>query len=215
MPRLSWIALSICFATSFFSNESLAGLVVGYDVLGGSELSAVNGSNVTGVNLTRGGGATDAGGGSDFATANWTTSSYLQFGFTSTVAYDLTNVRFSISGDAGVPAPNNFKLQVAVNGGAFSDLAPSLVFDVSSNSDVAFTNVSSLTNVDDVLFRLVSETAPVSGGEIRLFDVPEGSLDPANPTLDFIVEGVAVPEPSSGLLLVAFGAGLSWHRRRD
>ncbi|MGL5083095.1 MAG: Ig-like domain-containing protein [Microcoleaceae cyanobacterium] len=143
---------------------------------------STQGVGVTGLDLTRGSGIISATG-STFNSSGWNDSvdlpgaiannDFLQWGFNSTTAYDLSDldIRYDRSGTG----PNQVNIQISVNGGAFqSFFSDSSVSDVGENNPDL--NLSGFTNVTAATFRLYGFGATAAAGT---FDI-ENALDFGN-----------------------------------
>lgn len=131
------------------------------------------------------------------------------WGFTSSTAYDLTD--FSIRLDRSATGPDDFLIELAINGS--SVFAPVLSFDFQDGSaGVSFVDVdlSGFDNVTDADFRLAAFN---SEGNVGTFDLE--LLGNSNNGIIITGEISAVPLPAPALMLLAglFGLGALQFRR--
>lgn len=213
--------LSLLFVAVLFSltgRSVSAALVLGYEVADAVSLTGTGAGSVTAANLIRGGGLTQLPGGTDYNSGNWSTGSFLEFGFTSTQNWDLTSLRFEIA-TQGAQAPATYTLQASIGGAAFSSFGASQTWNLSSDGFVPNFDLTSIQNVNDVNFRLLATDAVASptsdvASQVRLID--NGNDFGFGANANFVIEGTvsAVPEPSSAIMLLACSAGLAFGRRR-
>ncbi len=132
---------------------------------------------------------------------------YLSFGFDVTTPVNLTDmdIRYDRSGTG----PSNAQLELSVNGGAYQSFYTDL--SVSDTGETVLgIDLSSFTNVTSADFRLLAFGASSANGtfDIETINFAQGG------TVGIEVRGVAVPEPSS-VVLVGLGlVGLVVARRR-
>lgn len=205
MHRALTLVFALCLVSPL-STQASAGLVIGYDIVQGDSLSAINGPGVTGLDLTRGGGATNADGGSDFASGNWDSNAYLQFGFSSTLPFDLTSLQFDLSANGTL---DNFRVEYSLDNFATSGTAAGPFGVGLVNADL--TTISDLSGVTAATFRIFSGAGV--GDTVIINDLDPGPFS-GNANIDFVLEGTAVPEPTSGLLVAVLGTGIALRRRR-
>lgn len=131
------------------------------------------------------------------------------WGFESFVAYDLTD--FSIRLDRSLTGPDDFLIELAINGS--TDFMSVLGFDFQdSGNAVNFLNIdlSGFNAVTDADFRLTAFNSESSAGTFDLELLPSSSNG-----IEITGEVSAVPLPASALMLLAglFGLGALRFRR--
>ncbi len=183
-----------------------------------SQAANFEGAGITADNLVAGAGL-DVRADSTFNFDDWDVGStsaadalvaedFWTWGFTSTTAYDLTD--FSIRLDRSPSGPDDFLIELAVNGS--SSFASVLSFDFEdSGNGVNFLNVdlSSFDAISDADFRLTAFNSESSAGTFDLELLP-------NSTNGIIITGEvsAIPLPAPALMLLASLLGLGALRFR-
>ncbi len=173
-------------------------------------------SGVTAMNLNRGGGLVWNDGG-DFNSKGWddgtdsdsaqTNGNYLEWGFSSTGAVDLTTL--DIRYDRSSTGPPSLEILLAVNGGSFTPVFTDPTVGESGENNAGI-DLSSFTGVTSATFRLVAWGATGNTGTFDIEDTT--SFDGAN---GLVVSGTPVPEPiSAPLLLGLLGLAGLFNRRR-
>jgi hypothetical protein len=214
-PPLLAITFVAVVCNLVLARPASAVLVVGYQV---SESTTTNtatstGTGVTGVNLSRTGVVYSDGPSDTYQSTGWDTGSsvntaeYLQWGFTSTVAYDLDNlqIRYDRSNDPGDDGgPSSIEIRLSING---SPTYTSIFTDtgVSSSSESQTIPLSTFDNVTSATFRLFGWSAENSDGWFEI----ENTSGFGNRGI--VVNGTAVPEPAAflfgGLVCGVIGIG--------
>jgi len=137
----------------------------------------------------------------------WGTGDYFQFSL-STVGYNSLTIAFDQTGSN--TGPRDFELQYSTNGTTFSDFDSYSVTNVTwtstgapktaSNHSFDLSSITSLNNLGTVYFRLTDLSATnITGGTVATTGTSR--VD------NFIVNGVAIPEPSM-LGLMGLGAAM-------
>ncbi|MGE0378885.1 MAG: PEP-CTERM sorting domain-containing protein, partial [Planctomycetaceae bacterium] len=182
-------------------------IVVDYVAANSSSIApTTQGAGVTGSNLTGASGLIFAGNG--FEWSGWETNSlanaitaneYLEWGFTSTQTYDLSDL--DIRYDALGNGPENLAIQASINGGGFQTIYTDDAV-ATGGFDAANIDLSSFASVTSAVFRLFAWNANNANGRLNV----ENSTSFGNAAI--VVNGVAIPEPAS---LVMMGlAGCAW-----
>ncbi len=129
------------------------------------------------------------------------------WGFTSSIAYDLTD--FSIRLDRSPTGPDDFEIEVAVNGS--TDFTSVLSFDFQdSSTGVNFLNVdlTGFNSVTDVDFRLTAFNSESNAGTFDLELLPSGN------GIEIVGAVSAIPLPAPALMLLSGLIGLGALRFR-
>ena len=205
-------------AMAFFASTASAATLVAYDTensagsIAGEEL----GLGITAADLSRGAGLVYNAAGDDYNSRNWTqggdeataltNQDFLEWGFTSTIAYDLTgmDIHYDRSGTGAM----NISILASINGGAFTS-----IFTDSSISASGETNFLTLmaTNVTSAVFRLAGWG---STNPLGTFDIETNEVGPNNGYgLAITGEISAVPLPASMAMLLIGVGGLGALRR--
>ena len=192
---------------------SEADLIVGYDSAAGPTLPASQTAmGVTAQPVTRGPGV-GIGGGNSFNSNSFTAGSkadaitagdFLSFSFSSSSAYDLTNlqIRYERSGSG----PPNLAIDIDPTGGmdfqeVFADIA-----GVSPSGESNTIDLSMFDGVTSAAFRLTAWGASSGAGTLRISQ--NGDFNGGS---DLVINGdlqaQAVPEPGTLLLLGLAGVG--------
>jgi predicted extracellular nuclease len=165
-----------------------------YNSVNGSSVPPSSaGPGVTGLDLTRGSGINQNAGGTfnsnswngiDLASAQ-TANDFLQWGFTSTTAYDLTD--FDIRYDRSGTGPNSLAIQASINGGSFQTIFTDTNVNEAGENNLDI-DLSAFDNVTSATFRLFAWGARSSQGTFDIEDIGTGAGN-----------GIRVfAEPSSG-----------------
>jgi hypothetical protein len=207
------------------STSAQASTVVAYLPGNGASVGpTVVGAGVTGNNLTRGSGIVENTGG-DFNSRGWTVGGdaatalanddYLLWGFTSTLAYDLTTL--DIRYDRSDLGPTNMEIAINVNNAGFTTIFSDASVSASSEEHAGI-DLSAYTNVTSAVFRLVAFGATLSSTGLNngTFDIENtASFDGAN---GLVVSGTAITPIPAALPLFASGLGalglIGWRRKR-
>lgn len=213
-PGRSWkvavvrmVLLAIGLAAS--NGHASADIILSYD--GSNSETTLSPTQATAglvpIDLVRGEGLND-GSGNTFNSSGWNdeATDYLEWGWSSSPAFDLT--KLDLRYDRSNSGPSMVDIQLAINGGGFQSIFTDQ--DVSaSGEDVLDVDLSSFTGVTSATFRLFGTGASSGGGT---FDIEP--LSGVSPTTGIRVQGIAaVPEPSSFYLLGVALAGLLLVRR--
>ena len=169
--------------------------------LGAGSVTGVHASNNTVWSSPSGNGSANS-----LSANSWTTGDYFQFQF-STLTF--SNIGMTWSQTRSSTGPTNFFLSYSTDGAAFTTLTNYSVAQVTWNgtsNNIAsiftadFATTTSVDNLADVYFRLVSEQTAASSGTGRIDDIT--------------ITGV--PEPSTYAMLALAGAGFAGYviRRR-
>lgn len=130
------------------------------------------------------------------------------WGFTSSIAYDLTD--FSIRLDRSGTGPDDFLIELSVNGGIFEDVLSHDFADSASGVNFLNVDLSGFTSVTDADFRLAAFNSEGNAGTFDLETLPGGSNG-----IVITGEVSAVPLPAPAILLLSglFGLGALRFRR--
>ena len=169
--------------------------------LGAGSVTGLHASNNTAWSSPVGNGSSNS-----LSVNSWTTGDYFQFQF-STLTF--SNIGMTWSQTRSSTGPTNFSLSYSTDGTAFTTFTNYSVAQVTWNgtsNNIAsiftadFTTTTSVDNLADVYFRLVSGQTAASGGTGRIDDIT--------------ITGV--PEPSTYAMLALAGAGFAGYviRRR-
>jgi hypothetical protein len=209
--------------TSFLSTTpSLADIVLAFTAAStsGSLAPDTTGAGVTGVDLSRSAGIAYEAGSNSYRSTGFTTSNsrnsgdYLEWGFTSTIPYDLTNLelafaRESVFFDIG-RGPRDVEIDASVNGGAFTMVGVLNNFGAGTQV-LSPIDLSVYTNVTQATFRIYPHDSTSTSNYFEF--VNSASLG----NRSIVVNGVAVPEPSAflfGLLVCGVLSTGSYVRHR-
>jgi len=206
-------------ALAFFASSASAATIVAYDTVNsaGSIAGQELGLGITAADLTRGSGLVYNSAGGDYNSRNWTeggdeataiaNGDFLEWGFTSTIAYDLTGM--DIHYDRSPTGAMAISILASINGGAFTS-----IFGDSDISTTGETNMLTLmaTNVTSAVFRLAGWSATGSSGT---FDIETDEVGP-NGAYGLAITGEIspVPLPASLAFLMAGIGALGVARRR-
>jgi hypothetical protein len=222
MIRFNSLLLAGLTAGTLVASADAATLIVFPAAPNGATLApSFVGTGVTGVNLARGSGLAQATGstfnsnnftigGSSFASAV-TNGDFLTFGFTSTQAYDLTDM--DIRYDRSSTGPNNAQLQIAINGGAFVPFFTDNAVSDSGEDNLGI-SLSSFDNVTSATFRLPAFGASGSTGTFDIETINFGGGGTVGIEVRGTASPSAVPEPASLGLIGLAGTALLGRRRR-
>jgi hypothetical protein len=186
--------------TLFLAQLSAADLVVGYDAQDtAGDLTAIDGTGVSGSTLTRGTGINFAasGSGQDFNSSMWTNSSTpdpthsWNFSFTSSIAYDLTSLQVRAS--SSNVGPMLLRLEIDTGSGFVQQDGDQMLSTTAM--DIVFNfNLSAITSA---AVRVLGFDASNSGVNSQLAILDDGNYFG---TADVALNGVvAVPEPQAVL----------------
>jgi hypothetical protein len=184
----------------FVAETSQADFVVGYAAIDTTgDLTAIDGTGVTGSTLSRGTDINDevSVSGLDYNSSMWNQSldvdNSWQFSFTSTLPYDLTSLQVRAQTfDAG---PVTLQLQID-SGSGFVALGGDQSVSTVSPTDVVFN--FSVLNVSSASIRIIGFNSSNSGANSQLAIMHDGNYSGA---ADLVVNGTlaAIPEPSAAL----------------
>lgn len=201
---------------SSFSTVACGDIVLSYVTSSNSSIApSVQASGVTGSSLTGGSGISFDGNG--FSWSEWdglslgdavSSNEYFQWGFTSSSAYDLSDL--DIRYDALGNGPENLAIQVAINGGAFQTIYTDNAV-ATGGFDAADISLAAFSNVTSAVFRLFAWNANNDRGRLNL----ENSTAFGNAAIVVNGAATAVPEPASLALmgLAGVAAAVASHRR--
>ena len=196
-----------------------ATLVVGYDTStnpSGGLAASESGSSVVSSDLVRGSGLNPGPGTSSFNSDGWDTSNasfadaiadqeFLTWGWTSSPSLALG--RLELRYDRSSQGPDQMRIDLAVNGGAFSTVYTDLAVST-TGTDALNIDLTSFTGVTSAVFRLVAFGATNGNGT---FDIENYQTGPNRGIAVF-----AVPEPASltlmGVAALLFVVGAWRHR---
>ena len=218
MGRSAAVVLTMCLGLTLGLSSTVRGdLIVGYTSANGATVSPdAIGAGVTGNDLVRGAGVSQAGGGGSFRSDGWSQSDladaianddYLQWGFTSSLAYNLSDldIRYGRSGTG----PNQIEIQIDTGSGFSTIFSDSSV--VTSGETQLDIDLSSFQGITTATFRLYGFGASNNNGS---FDINNDSLIEGDRGI--VVNGIAVPEPSSVLFLAPMLVALvGWRFRKS
>lgn len=211
------------------STSTQASTVVAYlpgnPALNAGATPTVEGTGVTGNDLTRGSGLVQNVGG-DFNSRDWTVggdaatalsnNDFLLWGFTSILPYNLTTL--DIRYDRSDLGPTNMEIAINVNNAGFTTIFSDASVSASSEEHAGI-DLSAYTGVTSAVFRLVAFGATLSstGANLGTFDIEHtASFDGAN---GLVVSGTAITPIPAALPLFASGVGalglLGWRRKRQ
>ncbi len=195
-------------ALALSSVSASAVTLLSYDSAGGvsSLTGSTSAAGVTAEDLAAGSGIAPRTPSSTFNFRNWDTDNasfadaiaddeIWTWGFTSSVAYDLTSLSLEL--DRSASGPGNVLIELAINGGAFDSV---LSFDFGASDtpeDFAALDLSSFTQVTEADFRLSAFGSTSLAGTFDLED--SGTAN------DLFVTGEvsAVPVPAPALMLLS------------
>ncbi len=209
--------IPICIVAT--SAASHGALLLGYNTINSTSVTpAVVGSNVSGVDLTRGGGVSATGGGT-YNSRGWHDSTdqasaksngdYLEFGISVDTGFLLSNLSAGFFGDRSASGPSSIEVFYSTDGFA-TESSVLAATDVGINGSIRDTTAVGDALTGTVLFRIYGYGATSSSGT---FDLEKTKYDG---TYGLAINGdvVAVPEPSSAALLGLGGLALILRRRR-
>lgn len=211
-------AIISALALALTSGSASAVTLLSYETEGGTSLTGQAGpAGVTADNLIAGSGITAVPNASTFNFRGWDSDSSAAaiaadeiwtWGFSSSVAYDLTD--FSIALDRSGTGPVDFLIELAVNGSTSFISVLDSTLSGTTKVDFPMVDLSSFNNVTDADFRLSAFNASSGTGT---FDLE--TLTGATSALQVTGEVSAVPLPAPALLLLAslFGLGALRFRR--
>lgn len=212
------------FALALSGLSASAATIASWGTAGSTTSLAANfaGVGVTADNLVAGDGL-DVRNDSTFNFDDWDPAStdfgaavavddFWTWGFSSSVAYDLTD--FSIALDRSGTGPDDFLIQLAVNGGSPEDV---LSFDFQDNAQLTANGVSFL-NVDLSSFEAVTDAVFVLGAfnsesTVGTFDLELLPSSANGLIITGEISAVPLPAPAFMLLAGLFGLGALRLRR--
>lgn len=212
--------LIVALIALFGVTASSGALLLGYDTVAGSSITPTSVvPNVLGIDLTRGSGIEVATGDS-FNSREWTENGgldaaiagndFLQFGISAGSGFALSNVVADFFGDRSTAGPSAIEVFASFDGFATTGTRVLGPTDVGGNGSLQSTMPTAGSNIETITFRLYGYDATSSLGT---FDI-----EPNRATSDFglTISGdlVAVPEPTSNILLGAICSLGLLHRRR-
>lgn len=207
-------------AALFGVSASNGALLIGYDTVAGASITpTVIGSNVSGIDLTRGSGINQATG-TSFNSNSWTQSgglaqaidddSFLQFGINVASGYVLENIVADFFGDRSNTGPSSIVVYSSSDGFTTAGNPVLGATDVGASGSLQVTSPIGGPATGTVTFRLYGYGATGSTGTFD-FETDKISSDYG---LTISGDLSAVPEPANNLLLGAIGALALFHRRR-
>lgn len=176
---------------------------------------------VTGLALSRGTGLNQTGGANRFRSNGFATSDVVQnaindgdfinFGFNSTVGYDLDQLglRFKVNGNG----PQAVLAQISIDGGTYQDIG--LIQPTNTNQNNYLLDLSGFDDVTNAGLRLIGFDAVTSGGRLILGNTNATPFDGGSVVItgDQVVMA-PIPLPAAGgMMLLAF-VGVAALRRR-
>ena len=204
--------------TAVLALPASAATIVGYtssNSAGGIAPTTLD-AGVTGLDLNRGTGLSQASGGT-YNSRGWTESNianalldedYLEFGFSSSDAYDLTSL--DIRYDRSNTGPSNIELLASTDGFLFGSIFSDSA--ISASGELNSIDLSSFTNITNLTFRLVGWGATTSVGT---FDIENaGSLGGEGIQINGELAVIAAVPLPAGLPLMLGGLGMLGLARR-